>query len=324
VNVSLDSVRRAALDFLTAKYDSHIADRTVEVLLWGDCAGVPSQGLLKLTGTSPLQHVPLLHPLAVERDAPSSQLINGGGNPAPYIAQVATDAVITKATAQGIACVGVHNCFSSNGAQAFYLNRITEQGFVGIMCSSSPSSVAPFGSMEALFGTNPIAFGFPSLGDPVLFDMATSAMTWYGLVLAAERGESIPEDVALDAEGAITTDPNKAMDGGLVSFADSNKGSGLGLAVQLLAGPLVNAPFGREWNSQWGALLIAIDPAIFTNRETFRSSCSAVIDAIKTSRARPGRGAIRVPGERLFSTLRESLSRGSVDIDKSALETIGF
>jgi len=324
MNVSIDAVRQAVVDLLATKYGRAVAERTAEVLIWGDCAGIASQGLLKLTGPTPLQDVPVSGPVRVERETQSSQLIDAGGHPAPYAAQVATDAVIEKATAHGLACVGIHNCFSSNGAQAFYIDRIAQQGLVGIMCSSSPRSVAPFGSMEALLGTNPVAFGFPSLGDPILFDMATSAMTWYGLVLAAARGETIPDGVALDTDGNITTDPREAMQGGLVPFADSNKGAGLGLAVQLLAGPLVDAPFGRDPRSQWGALLIAIDPAIFTGRDEFRAGCSAVVEAIKQSEARPGRSEIRVPGERLFATLRRTLSEGTVDIDPSALNAIGF
>lgn len=83
--------------------------------------------------------------------------------------------------------MGVNNTFSSNGAQAYYVEKMAREDLIGIVCSRSPAATTGFGSIEPLFGTNPIGFGFPTQGEPLVFDMATSAITRYGLVLAKAR-----------------------------------------------------------------------------------------------------------------------------------------
>jgi L-2-hydroxycarboxylate dehydrogenase (NAD+) len=54
--------------------------------------------------------------------------------------------------------------------------------------------------------------------------MATSASAWYGLVTAAEEGQSIPGDVAYDSLGQPTTDPMEALKGALRVFDRGHKG----------------------------------------------------------------------------------------------------
>ena len=61
--------------------------------------------------------------------------------------------------------------------------------------------VAPHGSCEAIFGTNPIAIGVPHAPRHLIVDMATSADAWFSLVSAAAEGRSIRDDIAYDAEG---------------------------------------------------------------------------------------------------------------------------
>ena len=85
--------------------------------------------------------------------------------------------------------MGVNNVRSSNGAQAYYAERIANANFIGIVLARSVAAAAAFGGIDPVLGTNPIAFSFPTQEEPLVFDMATTAMTWYGLVLARARGE---------------------------------------------------------------------------------------------------------------------------------------
>ena len=48
--------------------------------------------------------------------------------------------------------------------------------------------------------------------------MATSASARGKLLEAARKGESIPENVALDADGKPTTDPEMALKGSILPF----------------------------------------------------------------------------------------------------------
>jgi LDH2 family malate/lactate/ureidoglycolate dehydrogenase len=250
-------------------------------------------------------------------------LIDGGANPAPLVSQVATDVVIEKAKARGLGIVGVRNIFSSNGAQAFYAERMANEGLIGVALARSPASFAPFDSIDPLFGTNPIGFGFPTNGEPLVFDMATSAMTWYGLVLAKARGEKIPEKIAIDKNGNQTTDPTQAMDGALLPFDGGYKGSGLGMIVEILGGPLVGAAYA-QLEGEWGALFLAIDPNILVDSENFKASCSDLIRKVKGSRKRTGITEIRLPGERALMARNEAERTGFVEVDDSILKELNF
>lgn len=60
----------------------------------------------------------------------------------------------------------------------------------------------------------------PTEGAPVVMDMATAAYAWFGVLEAKTAGRSIPLGVAQDAEGNITEDPSKVLDGGAIRVFD--------------------------------------------------------------------------------------------------------
>jgi LDH2 family malate/lactate/ureidoglycolate dehydrogenase len=51
-------------------------------------------------------------------------------------------------------------------------------------------------------------------------DMATAAYAWFGLLEAKTAGRPIPSDVALNAQGLPTTDPNEVLSGGAIRVFD--------------------------------------------------------------------------------------------------------
>src|SRR5207302_89908 len=99
------------------------------------------------------------------------------------------------------------------GSLGFYLRRIAARGMAGLVMSNTPPAMAPPGARTPYLGTNPIATCFPTSGDPVLVDMATTQVARGKLLRAAAAGEPVPEGWALDAGGAPTTDPRAGLDG---------------------------------------------------------------------------------------------------------------
>ena len=79
------------------------------------------------------------------------------------------------------------------GAAALYARMAVDRGMLGIaMTNSTPKLVAPGGS-KAITGSNPVAIGVPSHGEfPFLLDMSPAAAAGGKLLLAKERGETIP------------------------------------------------------------------------------------------------------------------------------------
>ena len=58
------------------------------------------------------------------------------------------------------------------------MEAIARKGLIGVAMSQSPEYVAPHGATEAIFGTNPIAVGVPTLEDPLVMDLSTAAAAW--------------------------------------------------------------------------------------------------------------------------------------------------
>jgi delta1-piperideine-2-carboxylate reductase len=102
------------------------------------------------------------------------------------------------------------------------------------------------GVTKPVFGTNPLAIAWPRPGrDPVVLDMATSAMSRGEVMIAARDGRHVAPGVGLDARGKPTTDPDEILKGVMLPFG-GHKGSGLALMVELLAAAAVGERFSFE------------------------------------------------------------------------------
>lgn len=315
-------MKASITSILQQNFSEDEANKIADYFIWAEMSGNKTQGLLKMTGTEPIQNVRPTSEIKVVRDRKLSQLIDAGANPAPLVSQIATETAISKAKEHGFGIVGVNNIHTSNGAQAFYAEKIAKHDLIGIVLARSSAAAAAFGGIEPVFGTNPIAFSFPTKNEPLVFDMATTAMTWYGLVLAKARGEQIPENVAVDKDGNPTTDPGEAMNGALLSFDRSYKGSGLGMVVEMLGGPLVGASYGQV-EGDWGSLFIALDPDMLVDIETFKANSTDLIEKIKGAKTQEG-SSIRIPGEKSYLSLAECQESGQVEVDDVILQTIGI
>jgi len=326
MNIAINDLRNKVIGTLKESFTDEESARIAEYLLWAEMSGIKTQGLLKMTGTEPIQDIKPKHEIRIERDTKLSQLINAGAYPAPLVSQQATDVVIQKAKEHGFAIVSVHNTFSSNGAQAYYAERIAKADLIGIVMARSPGSTAPFDSIDPLFGTNPIGFSFPTQNEPLVFDMATSAMTFYGLILAKSKDEKIPENMAIDKDGNPTVDPAEAMSGAILPFDRGYKGSGLGMVVEMIAGPLASSAYCdyETYDKEWGSTFIAIDPELLVDIDKFKADSSDLISKVKNARRKAGVDSIRIPGERAASDYKTAIENGVVDVEDVILKQLGY
>ena len=293
------------------------ADAVADYFIWAEMSGNKTQGIIKMGGSDPIQNIVRTHAPKIEKETPVSALIDGGRNPAIVVADMADEIAIKKARASGIAIVGARNTFSSNGSQAYYSEKIAKQDLIGIMMSRSPGTVAPFGSIDPIFGTNPLGFGFPTMDSPILFDAATSAMTFYGVVVADAKGEELPESAgAMDRDGNPTRRPSDVIgDGSLAPFGGHYKAAGFSMMIELLAGPLIGAGYcDKDGKESWGTVIIAIDPGILTDVSDFKKNCSDFVRKIRESRTHVGE-SIRMPHDESRRKYNEAERDGFVEID---------
>lgn len=198
------------------------------MLLYAQMRG-NNQGVIKIT-TGGMNRAPAAGRMQVERETPLSALINGNGDAGMLVLSRATDMAVEKARQHGFGIVGTHHTATSTGALGYYAERAAAAGLVAIVLAQSPEFVAPHGAKKAVFGTNPIAIGVPANsssssasggGDgPVVMDMATAAYAWFGVLEAKTAGRRIPMGVAQDADGAVTDDPAKVLEGGAIRVFD--------------------------------------------------------------------------------------------------------
>ena len=115
--------------------------------------------------------------------------------------QVGMKDLTGRARAQGIAAMAVTRCYSVSALWP-EVEQLAGQGLVTLTMTTSKSNVAPFGGYQPLFGTDPMAFGWPRPGGgAVVYDQASSVTARSEIALRAQRGQEIPEGWALDPHG---------------------------------------------------------------------------------------------------------------------------
>jgi len=293
-----------------------------DVLLYAQLRG-NNQGVVKLIG----EGIPKnrdVSDIKIEKETTLSARINGNQNHAMVVVSKALEVVLEKAKSGGISIVGTFNTATSSGAIGYFASEIAKRGFVGMVFASSPPLVATSGSYEPIFGTNPLAIGIPSNYNPVVLDMATSSMAFYGLIEAETAGEKIPGDVAFDKEGNSTTDPALALQGALRTFDRSYKGSALAMIIEVFGGPLVGAACAGvgDNNTNWGHFLIAFDPELLGNRDEFLNNVTILIENVKAAKKLPGIGEIFVPGESGNRQTNQIRTSGKIEIEDNLLEEL--
>jgi L-2-hydroxycarboxylate dehydrogenase (NAD+) len=316
------------LEALTTKaiknfgYDDTETATIRDMLLYAQLRG-NNQGVVKLIGKG-IPKDPNTLDITIEKETALSAKINGNQNQAMVVLKKALEVALEKAEVNGIGIAGTFNTSTSSGAIGYAASEIAKRGMVGLVFASGPPRMATAESYQPIFGTNPLAVGVPATPGPVILDMSTASMAFYGLIEAQTAGKSIPADVAYDQEGNPTTDPAKAMKGALRSFDRGYKGAGLAMIVEILAGPLVGAACAGAGDpvKNWGHLVLAIDPGLFGDREEFIKNVTILIGKVKATKRLPGLDEIFVPGERGNRQTARILESGTIDIEDNLLEEL--
>ncbi|MCU1736546.1 MULTISPECIES: Ldh family oxidoreductase [Pseudomonas] len=220
--------------------------------------------------------------------------------------------LLEKARSAGIAVLAIRN---SHHFAALWpdVEPFAYEGLVALSVVNSMTCVVPHGAERPLFGTNPIAFAAPRAGgDPIVFDLATSAMAHGDVQIAAREGRSLPPGMGVDRDGQPTCEPKAILDGGALLPFGGHKGSALSMMVELLAAALTGGNFSFEfdWSKHPGAktpwtgqLIIVIDPAKAAGQD-FAERARTLVSQMQ------GVGLQRLPGDRRHQQRAGSLRDG--------------
>lgn len=275
ITLTLDEVRTLATQTLTENgCNAANADAVAVVITAAERDGCHSHGLMRLAGYAAALKSGKVNghaEPAVEQLAASVVRVNGDSGFAPLALARGRNALIEAARKNGIAAmalVDIHHFAALWGE----IEPIAEAGLCALACVSYKPAVIPAGGSKALYGTNPLAFGWPREGKPpLIFDQASSVMARGEVMLAAREGHELPAGVGVDAAGEPTTDPNKVLDGAMLAFG-GHKGSSIAMMIELFAGALIGECFSFEAAQRdnndggppsGGELIIAMDPNRF-------------------------------------------------------------
>lgn len=320
LTVRVDSLRDLILARLDQVFPHHQSELMAGSLLFGELAGRTTHGIIRLLPGrfGPIDEVPSSDPVPV-MTGPAAATIHG--RPAALVATLATDTVAGLAREHGIGVVTTRGSRSSSGSLAYYVEKLTQEGLVGLMAASTGAFVAPEGGLARMLGTNPLCIGLPTRGLPFLLDMGTSAVTFGDVAVARQQGRALPEGVAVDEAGEPTTDPDRAVHGALLAFG-GHRGLGLAMAIELMAGGLSGAmAAGGDPERGWGHVLVAISLATLGDADRIRADLDDAIDRMRSTPTRHG-SPVRIPGEASLRRRDQALARGTVDVDEEVYRRV--
>lgn len=250
------------------------------------------------------------------RETPVSALVDGDNGLGQVVMTRAAQAAIEKAKVSGLAWVGtVHS--NHAGAGGIYTALALPHDLISIyMAVASANVMPPWGGRDRLLGTNPISIAIPAGSEtPFQLDIATTVTSHGTIKVLAQAGETMPEGWVIDRAGNPITDPHRADEGFLMPIG-GYKGSGLNMAIGLLAGVLNDAAFGADvidhrvvpdQEANTGQALLVMRPDLFRDLDDFKS---AMDRHLRELRGTGPPGTVHIPGDGAAALEAEQRGRG--------------
>jgi LDH2 family malate/lactate/ureidoglycolate dehydrogenase len=261
--------------------------------------------------------------IRVERERTAMAIVNGDNAQGHLAMKFAAELAIRKARGAGTAWVGVR-WGNHAGPASLYAKMAMREGMIGMYFAvGNANHLPPWGGVDMLLSTNPIAVAIPALEEPpIVLDMATTVAAFGKVKTLAQRGGTMPEGWMVDRDGKPLTDPKRMDEGFLLPLGGHEggyKGYGLALVFGILAGTLNGAAMGREvvdFNhddatpTNTGQAILAIDIAAFEDPGLFKRRIDALVRDIRGSQRMKGVERIWLPGEQSHAKYRDRLEKG--------------
>jgi LDH2 family malate/lactate/ureidoglycolate dehydrogenase len=254
--------------------------------------------------------------IRLKRETAVSGLLDGDNGLGQVVVTQAVESAIKKAKESGLAWIGIGNSNHAGAGGVYAAMGLPHDLITIYMAIGNANHMAPWGGVDMLLSTNPIAVAIPTDQEPpIVLDIATTVASYGKVKVKAQKGETLPSGWMIDRKGEPLTDPTRISEGFLLPIG-GHKGFGLNLIIGSLAGVLNSAAFGSaviDFNKNFktptktGQLYIAARPDLFRDLADFKSEMDLRIREIKNSTPMDGKTPIRIPGE--MAQLREAQMR---------------
>jgi L-2-hydroxycarboxylate dehydrogenase (NAD+) len=322
--VPVQTLRRFAVDVFTAAgVPTGDAEICADVLITSDVRGIESHGMSRLKMYIDRiidgRQKPVTK-LTIERETPSTALIDGHDGMGAVISTQAMSLAIKKAKELGTGTVAVRNS-THFGIAGYYPLMAVKEDLIGICVTNTRPSMAPTFGVQPMLGTNPIAFGAPTdEGEPFLYDGATTIIQRGKVEIHARKDILLPEGYVLDQNGAPARNPHEILSGlnndvnsllplgGQGEEFGGYKGYGLATIVEILSASLQNGNFltgltgfsenGTKQPFGVGHFFQAIAIEAFTSAAEFKKTTGDIIRALRNSKRSNNQDRIFTAGEK--------------------------
>jgi L-2-hydroxycarboxylate dehydrogenase (NAD+) len=314
--------RFVAAAYRAAGIAPEAAEKAAELMAASDISGADGHGVFRLPQyirrikAGGLNTAP---DIQVIRRARATALVDGDNGLGSLVVARAVEESIALARDNGVGWVGVRRG-NHAGAAAVYAAMPVAHDMIGLYFAvGNANHLPPWGGIDMLLSTNPIAVAVPALEEPpLILDMATTVAAYGKVKVAAQQGKAMPTGWMIDRQGEPLTDPNRSDDGFLLPIG-GYKGAALALMFGLLAGTLNGAANGEDvvdFNkddttpTNTGQAICVIDIKAFGDPLAFKRQVDAVIRQLHGSALLPGFDRIRLPGEERHARIVERQATG--------------
>ncbi|MFB6818649.1 Ldh family oxidoreductase [Streptomyces sp. NPDC056347] len=293
------------------------AEVTAEVLVAADLGGVESHGVARLRRYVEGLRNGDINPHAVPETVSERGSVcvldahNGLGQPA---LREAVDIAVSRAQQFGTSTVMVRRS-NHMGIAGWFAERAARAGMLALVSTNAVPQVAPMGTNEPMFGTNPLCYAVPTTTSTLCFDGATSTVSRGKLEQLDRLGEPMLKGWALGPDGQNTTDIPETVQGLIhrkgyallpLGGGDKNygghKGSAMSLLVELLCGPLAGAQWSRHTyqNGEGGLghFVFCLNLGALGDADTIRARVDELAQEVRAGAPTDNHAPVRIPGER--------------------------
>lgn len=316
--------------YLAYGFDERQSETVADSLIFTDLHGIESHGVQRLSMYDRKMRRGKVRVHARPEtvyETPISATIDAHFAMGQLAGVQAMELAISKAEQHGIGLVVVRHS-NHYGASGYYAQLAAEQRLIGISSTNTTPGVLPLFATQDFLGTNPIAFAVPAEPHPFFFDAATSCVAQGKVELYAKREEPLPATWVVDREYHTITDAVSAVPkldnktgelglvplGGISEYTGGHKGYGFSMVVELLTGILAQGDTSHESkeadnNTALCHNFIAIDPALFGDRDAIYARVTDFLDQIRNLPAVEGH-RVYVHGDKEYIAYQDRARNG--------------
>ena len=201
-----------------------------------------------------------------------------------------------------------------------------EENCIGILWTNTVPNMPPWGGREARLGNNPVVLAIPHGDTPVLVDVAMSMFSYGKLESYARSGKELPVDGGYNKEQEITKNAAEILETHQCIPIGYWKGSGLSLALDLIAATLAGGRTSRmvgelPVETELSQVFMAISLDAFEDKEELMKHIDETLCDMKTSLPVSEDHPVYYPGENMMRVRKENMELG-IPVDEGIWQKV--